>query len=182
MGERYYRGTIRKHLPVSAQTGTPGIEFEVEINEVKQAGRDWESSVPMTRRVSVWFPASGDHSYSLKKLRHAGWRGGGLSEMDLTGNTAELISKDEEYQGRTVEKFDLAFPPRETQVSESAALTIDAILQSAPVDTSPAPVDTSPAPEKAAPAPAPAPAVDSPAAAADAAAINEIAERGEIPF
>jgi len=174
MGERYYRGTIRKHLPVSAQTGTPGIEFEVDINEVKQAGRDWESSVPMTRRVSVWFPANGDHKYALKKLRHAGWRGGGLSEMDLTGNTAELSATDKEYKGRTVENFELALPPRgETPISESAALTIDAILQSAPVDTSPAP-------EKAAPDTQA--SVDSPAAAGDAAAINEIADGGEIPF
>jgi hypothetical protein len=149
MSERYYRGKIRKHLPVEAKTGTPGIEFEVDISQEKN-GDGWVNCALMTRRVSLWFKAGGDNSYSLKKLRHAGWQGGGMVGMDLTGNTAELVSKEEEYQGQIREKWDLAFPPREeTQVSDSAALAIDAILQSAPIDISQAaqaaPVPTAPA-------------------------------------
>ncbi len=174
MGERFYRGTIRKHLPITAKTGTPGIEFEVDIKTVKNPGQEWRESVPMTRRVSIWFPTGGDHSYSLKKLRHAGWRGGGLDAMDLTGNTAELSGTDEEYQGRMVEKFELCFPPRETQVSESAALTIDAILQSAPVDLDPEPVAKK-EPEIGKPTPQ---SVD----AITFDQINEIADGDAIPF
>lgn len=172
MAEKYYRGTIRKHLPVTASTGTPGIEFEIDIDQVQHAG-GYVASTPMARRVSIWFPTGGDHSYSLKKLRHAGWKGGGLNELDLCGNTAELIGKEEEYQGRIVEKFELAFPRKESQVSESAALTIDAILQSAPIDTSPQPA-----------APSSVARVEASQAASeiDQIAQTEFADDQEIPF
>jgi len=92
----------------SANKGTPGIEITVDLDEVKR-GSAYEPMDKITRTLVVYFSKGGDHSWSLKKLRHAGWKGGGLDSLDLNGNRVEVIGKDEEYDGDVTEKFDLLF-------------------------------------------------------------------------
>ncbi len=138
----FYQATIVDHLPmVSANKGTPGIEFTVTLT-AKKTGAKWEPMDHRDRRLWLWFPPGGDHSWNMKKLKHAGFKGGTLSQMNLAGNQCEVISDWEKYEGKEREKFELALPGgQKSERSEDAFLAIDAILQSEPMpdDVSQAP-------------------------------------------
>lgn len=130
----YYQGTIVDHFPMeSANKGTPGLEFTVTL-KTKKVGAKWEPIDHRDRRLWIYFPTGGDHSWSMKKLAHAGFKGGSLKNMDLKGNDCEVVSEWEKYEGKEREKFDLAFPGgQKSERSEDAFLAIDAILQSEPM-------------------------------------------------
>lgn len=132
---KFYRGVVLNHFEMqSAQKKTPGIEFKISVREIKQ-GDEWIGVQWMEVNVWIYFSKMGNPEMSLRKLAFAGLRPGvGLRQMDLTGNTVQLTSKREEYNGNFREKFDLALPPRQpTEKSEDAFLAIDAILQAHPV-------------------------------------------------
>lgn len=140
MSKRYYRGTIRDHFPMkSSNKGTDGLEFVVDLDQVK-VGDEWgPMGDPITRRVWLWFPRGKSHELSLKKLRFAGWNGGSLGELDLVGKEVEVEGTLEKYNGEDRERFDFPLPRKSggfdgSDRSEEAGLAIDAILQSAPTD------------------------------------------------
>lgn len=160
MAKRFYQGTVQDHYPMkSSNKGTDGIEFVVDLHSAKY-DNEWQPIEKITRRVNVWFPKGKSHEYSLKKLRHAGWTGGGLAELDLVGKDIEVVGEMETYEGKEREKFDLPLPPRGGsfggEKSEEAGLAIDAILQSAPVDLDAAAEAEAQAPAESSAAPAPA--------------------------
>jgi len=129
-----YRGIIESHVASkSAKKGTPGIEFTISIRE-KKIGADFVPCQWFTRSCWVYFPAGGDPTMNLKKLAFAGFEGGPLSEMDLEGNTVEVIGKMETYQGKEREKYELGLPARKpAEKDDDAYLAIDSVLQAAEV-------------------------------------------------
>lgn len=146
-----YGGTIKDHAAIkSAKKGTPGIQFEIDLN-YKMNGDEWEPIEKITRSIWLYFPEGGDHSISLKKLEHAGWPGGPLSSMDLRGQNVEVVSEMEHYEGKDREKFDFPLPPRGiSETSKDAELAIDRILMAAPA---PAPKEKKEEPPKEDPKP-----------------------------
>lgn len=126
---------------VSANKGTPGIEFTIVLKQRKYQNT-WEEIDWRERRVWLYFAPGGDHSWNMKKLAFAGHSGGGLTTMDLRGKTAEVIGSNETHEGKEREKFELALPGgfSRSEPSDDAFLAIDAILQSStvPGDVKPA--------------------------------------------
>jgi hypothetical protein len=140
MAKVYYRGTVQDRFPMkSSNKGTDGIEIVIDIHS-KKYGIEFQPIDRITRRVNIYFPKGGNHEYALKKLRYAGWDGGGLSDLKLVGKDVDVVGEVETYEGQDREKFDLPLPPREggsgfgNEKSEEAGLAIDAILSSAPID------------------------------------------------
>lgn len=135
--QRRWKGIVEDHVTMkSKKKGTPGIEFLVMIREQK-IGTTFEPCQWFERTVAVYFSPGGDHSWSLKKLAFAGYvEGTPLSEMNLCGNTVELVSEPEiGTDGKEREKFELALPPRGmSQADDDAELAIDAILSSSPIE------------------------------------------------
>jgi hypothetical protein len=130
-----YRGVIENHVTMkSKDKGTPGIEFRVNLREIQQAGA-WKPIDWIDRDCTIYFSPGGDHSWSMKKLAFAGFTGGvPLSQMNLRGNTVEVVSNFETYDGKEREKFELSLPPREPSAADgNAELAIDAVLSAMPV-------------------------------------------------
>jgi len=133
-----YRGTIEDHIAMeSEKKKTPGIEFSVTLKEKNIDGK-WEPIERMSRRFRMYFSQKpgADHSYSMKKLAFAGYKGEGLAKMNLRGNGCEVWSKMEpDSTGKEHENFELALPASgsKTEKSDDAFLAIDSILQSAPM-------------------------------------------------
>lgn len=153
-----YIGKVQDILPIQSKVKqTDGIEMVLDLQS-KKYGDEFRPIERVTRRVWLWFPKSKSHEYSLKKLRAAGWTGGGLGSLsEIVGTEIEVISEIETFEGVDREKFDLPLPRLAGSGgtnSEAAGLAIDAILQSAPID--PDAADAAPST-----APAPAPVVDS---------------------
>ena len=154
-----YRGTVQDIYPIqSSVKGTDGIEITVDLGSKLFGNDGFQPIERITRRLWVWFPKGKSHEYSLKKLRGAGWNGGGLESLsELVGQEIEVVSEIETFEGQDREKFDLPLPRRDGgtggTTSDAAGLAIDAILQSAPID--PDAADAAPsAPSAASPAPA----------------------------
>ncbi len=161
MTQATYKGTVQDVQPVqSSKKGTDGIEMIVDLRSKDYGLEGFKPIERITRRLRLWFPKGRSHEYSLKKLRAAGWRGGGLESLsELVGREIEVVSKIETFEGRDQEKFDLPLPRRDggtgSPTSEAAGLAIDAILQSAPID--PEAADAAPSSR---PSASPAPAVN----------------------
>lgn len=51
----------------------------------------------------------------LAKLRYAGFQGTDFTELNLIGAVVRCTCNHDEYEGKQVEKWDLALPPRERQ-------------------------------------------------------------------
>lgn len=129
-----YKGIIESHHAINSKDkGTPGIEFNIELHQVKRGG-EWFGIEKRMARANVWFSAGGDHSYSISKLTLAGFKGGSLGDMNLTGNTALVDGQFETYNGNESERFDLALPRRGSpKATDAAFLAIDAVLQAATI-------------------------------------------------
>jgi len=131
-----YRGVIEEHVAMqSARKGTPGIEFRVRLAERwDETNAQWLATGTCYRRVWLWFPPNVSNEWNMKKLAFAGYRGGGLSAMDLVGNACEVESSDDTYNGEQTVRWELALPSQtKTEASADAFLAIDAVLQSEPV-------------------------------------------------
>lgn len=136
MSRRYYNGVVQDCIPMkSANKGTPGLEFKIDVDERKE-GDSFQKITPITRTVWLYFPTDSEKAreISLRKLRRAGWPGGGLQDLDLIGKRVELQSDEEEYDGKIREKFDFVMGDFKSDRNEDAGNTIDAILRSAPVE------------------------------------------------
>jgi len=149
-----YSGTVQDVFPIQSKVkGTDGIEIVLDLQS-KKFGNEFQPIERVTRRVWLWFPKGRSHEYSLKKLRAAGWKGGGLGSLsEIVGTEIEVVSEIETFEGQDREKFDLPLPTLAGSGgtnSEAAGLAIDAILQSAPID--PDAADAAPS-TAAAPAP-----------------------------
>ncbi len=171
-----YRGAIESHQAIKSQKkGTPGIKFVCTVREVLR-GSGWEPCQWREVDATLWFPPGGDFSWNLKKLAFAGYTGGGLSSMNLSGNACELTSEIETYNGKEREKFELALPPNDGGPSEDAFLAIDAILQSSAV---PAGIEAAKPGENVSPGAAPAsgPSASAPAPEPEASSWDD-----DVPF
>lgn len=135
---RNHRGIVQDIIPTkSKEKGTPALEFTIDVDEIKE-GEEFVACDPITRRVTIYFPKTSEQAreISLRKLRRAGWPGGSLNDMDLIDKRVEVVSFEEEYDGKWNTKWDFPSGEFKSERSEDAAMTIDAILRSAPVDPS----------------------------------------------
>lgn len=137
---RNHRGIVKDVIPIKSKAkGTPGLEFEIDVDEVKE-GEEFVTADAITRNVTIYFPTSSAEAreISLRKLRRAGWPGGGLDSVGkaLIDQRVEVVSFEEEYEGEWKTKWDFPSGQFKSERSEDAGLTIDAILMSAPVDSS----------------------------------------------
>jgi hypothetical protein len=134
----YYKAIVEAQRAIkSEKKKTPGLEFEVTIRERKN-GDNWEPCDWVKRSVFVWFPSGGDVSFTLKKLKFAGWGGGSLESLKLEGSTVILESHWETFEEKEREKFELALPPRSASKPDGDAfLAIDAILSAVSIDEVP---------------------------------------------
>lgn len=135
---RYHTGIVKDVVPTkSKNAGTPCLELTIDVDEIKE-GEEYVGCEPITRTVYLYFPPGSEQAreISLRKLKRAGWAGGGLQsvEKELGERRVELISFEELYNGDWKTKWDLPAGAFKSERSEDAGLTIDAILQSAPVE------------------------------------------------
>lgn len=132
----FYRGKVVDHYSIeSSKKRTPGIEFLVAVQEQKTESGTWEPAKQQKQiRCNLWFAPGKDHSHAIKKLCYAGYDGGGLEKLSIIGKTVELSTHVEFWDGREIEKFELALPGgvlTKSAKSDAAFLAIDSILQSA---------------------------------------------------
>ena len=124
-----YRGIVESHQAMkSSKKQTPGIEFIVSVRQVK-IGNDFKDCQWMEKTVTLWFPPGSDPAMNLRKLAFAGHDGGSLRDMNLVGNTVELIGTMETYKNRQRERFELGLPGRAASAPDDDAFAaIDAVL------------------------------------------------------
>ena len=92
-------------------------------------GNDFKDCQWMEKTVTLWFPPGSDPAMNLRKLAFAGHDGGSLRDMNLVGNTVELIGTMETYKNRQRERFELGLPGRAASAPDDDAFAaIDAVL------------------------------------------------------
>lgn len=131
-----YRCRIEDQGFQTASTGNPMIVFKVrpfaEIVQGPEGPEDQhvDGKYDRTIRLTV---TDKSQEMVLKKLRLAGFDGVSFRDMDLLHRDVECECSPDKYEGKDVERWDLALPPREAgppfqPLDSKAARSLDTLF------------------------------------------------------
>jgi len=137
-GEGSYVARVEEQAFETSKNGKPMIVFRVRPTaRVFNEGFDNEEHHPVdgkwdrTIRVVISPDNADSMDYALRKLRYAGFMGERFEDLNLVGADVRCYVKEDKYDGKDVEQWDLALPRLERKPLEndnSVAKSLNALF------------------------------------------------------
>lgn len=119
-GAGKYYGTAPRATTTKSRSGTPQIVVMFDVGHVWKGGQ-WEP-MPTTYERSVYLSLSeAAIEYTEKKLKRLGFNAD-FDDPQFTAESAELECREEEYQGKVREKWDIYTGPPAVEKADETTI------------------------------------------------------------